>query len=533
MYTKLIRTNELSIAAEIIKKGGLVAIPTETVYGLAANAFNENAVKKIFMAKGRPADNPLIVHVSDFSEVGQLVESIPLTAQRLAQHFWPGALTMIMKRSDKISDIVSAGLNTVAVRMPDSEIARKIISLSGVPLAAPSANLSGAPSPTTAQHVIDDLEGEIEGIVLGDDCRIGIESTVIDLTGETPFLLRPGGVSVEEIEAAIGEISMSPAVLHMLTKSSEAKSPGMKYNHYAPDAEVIVVDSRSKHFTSYVNDSADSKTAAICFEEDAPFINENAFSYGEKNDHKTQAHMIFSLLREIDNKGFKRVYIHAPSRDGVGLAVYNRIIRAASFNVIRLPLLIGITGTTGSGKSEASELISKKHTVIDADKCAGIVVDSLLPELSAAFGIEVVGLDGKLDRELLAKKAFANPEKTALLNAITHPPIIEYVNRKLDETWNSGKYIVFLNAPQLFEAGYNNKCSKIIAIIADDKIRLKRIMSRDKISRHQATLRMNAQKSNDFFSRNCDIIIENNGTVEAFRKAIREALHGMQLKIEN
>ncbi len=335
MNTLLLSPTDENIrqAAEILKNGGLVAMPTETVYGLAADALNGEAVKKIFEAKGRPSDNPLIVHISGIEQMRPLVKDIPLKAEILAEKFWPGPLTIILPKSDVIPDEVCAGLDTVAIRFPSHITARKLISLSG-PLAAPSANLSGSPSPTTFQHVICDMDGRIDAILDGGDSEVGVESTVITLASDIPCILRPGGITAEQLREAIGEVTIADAVTKPLAEGEKAASPGMKYKHYAPAAEVLLIDAEGETFSSYVNSHAENGDAVLCYKEDLGRLKLPCMCIGRSDDYSTQAHRLFSALREMDNIGVKRVYAHCPKKEGVGLAVYNRIIRAAAFKVI-------------------------------------------------------------------------------------------------------------------------------------------------------------------------------------------------------
>ena len=300
--------------AEILKSGGLAAIPTETVYGLAADALNGEAVAKIFAAKGRPMDNPLIVHVAEFEDIERfaLVREIPEAAKKLAKVFWPGPLTIIMKKGGVIPDEVSAGLDTVAIRLPSHPSARAIIKAADTPLAAPSANLSGSPSPTTAQHVMNDMDGKIDAVFDGGACGVGVESTVITLAEDTPRLLRPGKVTLEELREVLGEVELDSAVLNKLKDGQKAASPGMKYKHYAPKANVILLKCTEKLCVKYI-------------------------SLGKRNDYEAHAQRLFDSLRRIDGYGnIVTVYTRLPSTDGVGLAVYNRLIRAAGFEVIDL-----------------------------------------------------------------------------------------------------------------------------------------------------------------------------------------------------
>ena len=265
--TKLFKYNEsdlrmLDEIGSILRNGGIVGIPTETVYGLAANAFDGSAVAKIFKAKGRPQDNPLIVHISEISQLDTVVSSVPSGAYELAEKFWPGPLSIIMPKGDRIPDEVSCGLKTVAVRMPSHTAARAIISAAGVPLAAPSANLSGSPSPTTAQHVIDDMWGRADAIVDGGMCDVGVESTVVSLVGDKPRLLRPGGISLEQLVGVLGEVEVDRAVLAELEPGQQAASPGMKYKHYSPKARVIIVKGSFENYKRFVSNKKDC--AALC-----------------------------------------------------------------------------------------------------------------------------------------------------------------------------------------------------------------------------------------------------------------------------
>lgn len=337
--TLLLNKDNTKTAAEILRRGGIVGIPTETVYGLAADALNGAAVAKIFAAKGRPMDNPLIVHIADFADIDRfhLVREIPTGAKKLAEAFWPGPLTVIMKRTDVIPQEVSAGLNTVAIRFPSHPLAQQIIREAGTPLAAPSANLSGSPSPTTAQHVLGDMDGKIDAVLDGGACEVGVESTVITLATEVPRVLRPGGITVEQLRAVLGEVEVDPAVTDKLAEGATAASPGMKYKHYAPKANVILLKCSDSAYINYVNSHAAPDVAALCCDEDVAALTVQTLSLGRRNDYITQAQNLFDSLRKIDKeKNIKTVYSRLPSTDGVGLAVYNRLIRAAGFEVIDL-----------------------------------------------------------------------------------------------------------------------------------------------------------------------------------------------------
>ena len=341
METKLIKTTDpaderLKEAGEILRAGGLVAIPTETVYGLAANAFDETAVRGIFAAKGRPADNPLIVHISALSQWAPLVKAIPECAKMLAEHFWPGPLTVILPKSERIGPVVSGGLDTVAVRFPSHPIARAVIARAGVPLAAPSANTSGRPSPTNAADVLEDLGGKINAVVDAGPCSVGVESTVVSLCGDVPRLLRPGGVTPEMLRGVLGELEIDPAVYDKLQDGATAASPGMKYKHYAPSAQVVLLKGSFEQFKAYVAEHADGETFALCFAEEAALLPVQTVTYGSADDSASQAQRIFDALREVDRRGAKRVFARVPAQDGLGLAVFNRLVRAAAFQIIEL-----------------------------------------------------------------------------------------------------------------------------------------------------------------------------------------------------
>ncbi|MCI5528220.1 MAG: L-threonylcarbamoyladenylate synthase [Oscillospiraceae bacterium] len=328
--------DELQQAADILARGGLVAFPTETVYGLGANGLDEEAVRSIYQAKGRPSDNPLILHICDTEMLPQLAREIPKAALKLALEFWPGPLTMVLPKTEQVPDVVSGGLDTVAIRFPSNLIARELIRRSGKPIAAPSANLSGSPSPTTAQHCIDDLMGRVDAIVDGGSCGVGLESTVISLAGEIPTVLRPGGVTVEQLRRVLSEVRVDPAVTHPMAAGQKAASPGMKYKHYAPKAKVVLVNGNTESFAEYVNQRKSDGVFALCFSEDLPVLEVPSVCYGGEKHAEEQAHALFDALRRLDDKKAQLVFAHCPSQDGVGLAVYNRLLRAAAFDVVKL-----------------------------------------------------------------------------------------------------------------------------------------------------------------------------------------------------
>ena len=323
------------IAAEIIKNGGLVAIPTETVYGLGANGLNPDAVAKIFAAKGRPQDNPLILHLSGPEQMEDFCHHIPQAAYTLAEKFWPGPLTIVLPAKSCVPKCTTAGLSTVAVRCPDSDITRKIIALSGVPIAAPSANISGKPSTTTAEHVRHDHDGRIDAIVDGGPCRVGVESTIVDLTEERPRLLRPGGITPEQLKEVLGDLIVDKAVTAQIDKDAVVKAPGMKYRHYAPDCQVIIVSGSREKAATYIHDHYKPGDRVLCFTEELPLYEGcNPLSYGFESNVETLSAGLFAALRELDDPAVHRVYARCPVGGGVAYAVQNRLKKAAAFHII-------------------------------------------------------------------------------------------------------------------------------------------------------------------------------------------------------
>lgn len=334
--TKMLEPNDVGIeeAAGLLKSGEVVGIPTETVYGLAADATNEEAVKKIFIAKGRPQDNPLIVHISDISTLADYVKDVPDIAYQLAEKFWPGPLTMVLPKKEIIPYTTSGGLDTVGIRFPSNKIAQEIIKTCGKPLAAPSANLSGSPSPTTAKHVFDDMNGRVPAIVDGGACEVGVESTVISFEGDTVRLLRPGYISIENLKSVTQNVVADKGILNKIGEADKVLSPGMKYKHYSPKANVIIVESNLEDFISYVSEHKSENTYAMIFNNDKDNFPFKYLTYG--NSSAEQAHEIFDKLREFDKLGADTVFARSPSKDGVGLAVYNRLLRAAGFEVVKI-----------------------------------------------------------------------------------------------------------------------------------------------------------------------------------------------------
>ena len=322
-------------AAEIIRRGGLVAIPTETVYGLGANGLDETAVARIFDAKGRPQDNPLILHVAAPEEMEAICHDIPESAYALARAYWPGPLTMVLPVRDCVPRRTTAGLDTVAVRCPDCAITREIIQLSGVPIAAPSANLSGKPSTTTAEHVRHDHDGRIDAIVDGGPCRVGVESTIVDLTEDRPRLLRPGGITPEQLIAVLGDLVIDKAVTAQIDKDAVVRAPGMKYRHYAPQEPVIIVAGAREKAAEYIHRHYQPRDRVLCFEEELPlYVDCNPLSYGKEADVTTLSAGLFAALRELDDPSIGKVFARCPTGGGVAYAVQNRLKKAAAFHIV-------------------------------------------------------------------------------------------------------------------------------------------------------------------------------------------------------
>ncbi|MCR4437105.1 MAG: L-threonylcarbamoyladenylate synthase [Clostridiales bacterium] len=336
--------DKLEYAAEVIRAGGLVAFPTETVYGLGANALDERAVKKIFEAKGRPSDNPLIVHIAQRSEADGLVKNKPAYASILMERFWPGPLTLIMDKADVVPRTTTAGLGTVAVRMPSHPVALALIRRSGLPIAAPSANTSGRPSPTCARHVIDDLYGKVDIIIDGGSAAVGLESTVLDITVSPPVILRPGGITPEELEKGLGSVvGIDPGLLRKPAPDLLPKSPGMKYKHYSPKADVVIIEGTLEKVAAKINTliaehEAGGMTVGVLATDQTKNLypsKNTVISMGDRNSPENIAANLFKTLRKFDETGVRLILAEAVENTGIGLAVMNRMTKAAGYNIIR------------------------------------------------------------------------------------------------------------------------------------------------------------------------------------------------------
>lgn len=330
-------------AAEVLKSGGLVAFPTETVYGLGADALNEMAVSNIFRAKGRPSDNPLIVHISNKYDAEKLVAIVPACAHHLMDKFWPGPITLIMEKSPLVPLSVTAGLNTVAVRMPSHPVALALIRESGIPVAAPSANTSGRPSPTNANHVIEDLSSKVDVIIDAGSCNIGVESTVLDTTSTPPVILRPGGITLEQLEEVLGQVNVDPAIMSRRQGNFIPKSPGMKYKHYSPKGDVIIIEGALEAVVSKINELIDSysskglRVGVMSTKQTSSYYgNAEVISAGDRDNPSEIAANLFRILREFDEKNIKVILAESVNSSGIGLAVMNRLNKAAGYNIIKV-----------------------------------------------------------------------------------------------------------------------------------------------------------------------------------------------------
>lgn len=338
-----IKDEDLLEAARILCEGGLVAFPTETVYGLGANALDEEAAKKIYAAKGRPSDNPLIAHISCLKELEPLVSEIPETGRKLAEEYWPGPLTMVFPKSDRVPYGTTGGLDTVAVRMPSDPVANRLIALAGVPVAAPSANTSGRPSPTTAQHVWQDMNGKIEMIIDGGPVGIGVESTIVDVSGEVPMLLRPGAVTLEMLQETVGYVEIDPAIQGPPKADVRPKAPGMKYRHYAPKAALTLVEGGTEAVAAEINRlvkehmEAGEQVGVICTEETKGRYPQGILrSIGVRSQEETIAHNLFAVLREFDDLQVDCIFSESFSKNHLGQAIMNRLTKAAGYHIIKV-----------------------------------------------------------------------------------------------------------------------------------------------------------------------------------------------------
>lgn len=528
--------DKVSAAAKILREGGLVGLPTETVYGLGANGLDGAAVRRIFEAKGRPQDNPLILHVSGPQWLTRYCAQVPPLAYVLARKFWPGPLTMILKRDPCVPDETTAGLDTVAVRCPNHPVTLAIIREAGVPIAAPSANLSGRPSCTTAQDVLEDMDGKIQCLVDGGPCAVGVESTILDLTCTPPRLLRPGGVPVEQIERLIGPIAIDKAVNGVLDGEERPRAPGMKYRHYAPKAPVIVVAGAPEASAQEILRRVGPESGVICFEEYLPlFEKQRVQSLGPSQDKQTQAQRVFDALRAFDSETVTEIYAQCPDNQGLGLAIGNRLKKAAGSHVIeadRERVVLGITGGTGAGKTSVLDVIREMGgVVVDCDAVYHEMLngsEEMRNTINAVFP-GVFDADGKLNRQKLGEEVFSRRERLARLNDIVYHFVVPEVERRLGK--DTGLYAI--DAINLLESGISELCDKTIAVTAPTELRVRRIMARDGISEQYARMRITAQKPDEYYRTKCDCELTNAAdTPESFREEAREFIRRLMETIK-
>ena len=527
--------NAVRDAAAILRRGGLLGIPTETVYGLGADALNEDAVSRIFLAKGRPQDNPLIIHVPDASWLERYCRDVPPAAYQLAERFWPGPLTMILPRRDIVPLQTTGGLETVGVRCPNHPVTLAIIEAAGVPIAAPSGNTSGRPSPTTAAHMIEDMDGRIDGIVDGGPCTVGVESTIIDLTVTPPRLLRPGGLPLEALEEVLGTVAVDKAVTGLLAAGERPRAPGMKYRHYAPHAPVTVVTGEPERSARRIQGLLSDTAGVICFDEYAPlFPGHIIHKLGPAADKSAQARHVFDALRTFDGTDVTEIFAQCPDDGGLGLAVANRLKKAAGFHLIDAdrPLIVGLTGGTGAGKTSAlAALEDLGGTVLDCDAVYHQMLrtDPALREaITAAFG-PVFCPDGSLDRQKLGTLVFSDHAALDRLNAIVYEYLPPELLRRAQ-----GHTLVGLDAISLMESGLGRLCACTVAVLAPAEDRVRRIMARDGISEDYARLRISAQQPDVFYRERCSHILENNcATPAQFREQARIFFRSMLREIEH
>ena len=520
--------DKISAAAKILREGGLVGIPTETVYGLAANGLDETAVKRIFEAKGRPQDNPLILTIPGQQWLPRYCKDIPPLAYVLARKFWPGPLTMILKcRTDVVPSIITAGLDTVAMRCPNHPVTLAIIREAGIPVAAPSANTSGRPSCTTAQDVLEDMDGKIEGEVDGGPCTVGVESTILDLTCDPPRLLRPGGLPLEALEQLIGPIAVDKAVVSPLQEGEQPKAPGMKYRHYAPKAPVTVFTGAPEASAREIARRVGPTTGVICFDEFAHlFPQQEVHTLGPSNDKLAQAQRVFDALRTFDNSDVSEILAQCPDSRGLGLAVGNRLKKAAGFHIVESDsqrIVLGLTGGTGAGKTSALNAIRELGgEIIDCDAVYHEMLDhdqELRNTINATFP-GVFGPDGKLNRQKLGQEVFAKKERLDKLNAIVFRFLIPELERRMDSI-PDGLYAI--DAINLIESGLDRLCDRTIAVTAPTELRVRRIMARDNITEQYARLRISAQKPDEFYRGKCDLELNNAAdTPEKFQREAKK-----------
>lgn len=501
-----------------------MAFPTETVYGLGGSAENARSAEKIYAAKGRPSDNPLIIHVAHAEDAEKYAHTSELY-YRLTDAFCPGPVTIIMPKKDSVPYEVTGGLDTVAVRIPSHPVARSFISACGVAIAAPSANLSGSPSPTTASHVASDMDGRIDAIIDGGECEIGLESTIVALKNGSAVILRPGAVT-EEMLSEVVPVSRDPSILAKPSADLRPQAPGMKYRHYAPSAPLSLLRGPHGDVAEYMKKALanDPLTGVICTSRDRRTVRGKNVIY-LPDDPAGQAKELFAGLRGFEGSGAKRILSVIPPRTGVGLAVCNRLLKAAGYSVIPVGItvpVIGLTGQSGAGKSTAAKLFAAAGgAVFDCDEIYHSMLYKGSP-LSEAVGKRFPDAmtDGVPDRKKLSAEVFADGKKLALLNSVTHEAILDEVRARIKKAQAAGARFAVTDASQLFEARYDRECTAVVGVCAPFEARLARIVGRDGISEESARARLSNQHNEDYFRVYCDEIIENGGEPDEMKEQV-------------
>ena len=500
-----------------------MGLPTETVYGLGANALDAEAVLHIFEAKGRPQDNPLIIHVPSAAWLDRYCRDIPDAAYALAAEFWPGPLTMILPRREIVPLRTTGGLETVGVRCPNHPLTLAVIEAAGVPIAAPSGNTSGRPSPTQASHMWEDMDGRIDAILDGGPSQVGVESTIIDLTVTPPRLLRPGGLPLEELRRVLGEVAVDAAVTRQMAAGERPRAPGMKYRHYAPKAPVTVFTGPHAATALLMQAQVRSGDGVICFDEDAPrFTGCLVQTLGPADRPDEHARRVFDALRHFDATDAPRILAQCPPETGLGLAVANRLKKAAGFQTVAAavgaPLwVLGITGGSGSGKTTLLRRVAARGGLaLDCDALYHRLLredTALLDALRARFPAAFAG--GALNRRALARQVFADPAELAALNAIAHPAVRARVAALLDEARAAGLSLAAVDAAELLAGGLGPLCSRTVAVTAPAALRAARLTARDGISLADAQLRLSAQRPDEDYAVGCDGVLVNDFADEA------------------
>lgn len=520
--------DKIHTAAEILRRGGLLGIPTETVYGLAANGLDPEAVAKIFEAKGRPQDNPLILTIPGPQWLARYCVDVPPIAYELARRFWPGPLTMILKRNPIVPDMTTGGLDTVAMRCPAHPVTLAIIREAGIPVAAPSANTSGRPSCTTAADVVEDMNGKIDGVVDGGPCAVGVESTIIDLTVTPPRLLRPGGLPLEDLQRILGEIEVDRGITSPVKDGEQPKAPGMKYRHYAPKAPVIVFTGNPRRTAQAMAKQMTSTTGIICFDEFAGlFQGHEVHTLGASDDKETQAQRLFEALRTFDSSNVQEILAQCPDNRGLGLAIGNRLKKAAGFHVIDVEdecIVLGLTGGTGAGKTSALKAVEDLGGLaLDCDAIYYELMNSdpaLRKTIANTFGQEVFNVNGTLNRKALGEIVFGDANRLDQLNDIVFRFLRPELERRIASF--NGK-LCAMDAINLFESGIDRLCDCTVAVTSPVESRVRRIMERDGIDEQYARLRVSAQKQDDYYREKCNRELSNTAaTPKAFRDTARE-----------